>query len=228
MKFIGRLLSIMFIVDVALLFSETLRTEGTVYGHFLKIILLFFGVGALVLLFKKYIYFHYFEEVRVVHLNIKSDYIDDLLFKVIAICLVGLLNIYLFNDVFYHRHTIQLIICTTLASLAILLNARPALLLNPSGFYFDDYYPDEWKWKDIQQIHFGEDHIYLKGRFQDFELPLSYLDTEDFKTPWWQPQFDIAANYSREDFQKWLHSYALAHQIDCNTPEFLKTKKELL
>ena len=212
MRPLKTILNFIFFIGVVLVFHADLREEGTVYSHFLMGIYVLFGMGGLALIFKKYIYYQY-ADIRVAFLNRKSDYIDDLLFKIVMICLIALLNIAFFNWGLYNRHTVLLLTCTIVAIVGISLNVRPALLMTQQGFYYDNYIPILWKWEKIQGIDFFEDRVLIRGQHQDFEVHLNLLQKED------NLRSRILSSEIQQfgggpvDFQNWLHSYAVAFNI---------------
>ena len=227
MKLFSNFLFVLFIIGVVLIFHEPLREEGTLYSHFLMTTIVVFGVGGLGLLIKKYFYYQYTDNIRVAFLSTRSPYIDNLLFKIIFISLIAIMDIFLFNSGLANKHTSWLLWSAAIAIIGVLLNVQPALLLTPKAFYYDDYIPIEWKWKNVQRIEFGTDTILIQSASKDFEMDLSLLEKQDgiiamlLRTE--MEQFGD----TKQSFQEWLYSYAVAFNIPHNEPQFVLERKIL-
>jgi len=149
-------------VGIYFLMSDPLRINHTFYNYFLIALKIYlFGICAYLVL-KRVIFYRLKGEINIVNLIKKSDYQVNLgnLKSVdsIVILLLG---------VFYYFQ--------------IRLNSNPTIYLDDDSFSYDDYFIDQWAWKDLARIDLDDEKLKLISAQKNFELDFNLVDEIDYQ-----------------------------------------------
>ena len=61
----------------------------------------------------------------------------------------------------------------------VLANSNPSIYVDARAFAFDDYFVEEWKWNDMEQISVEKEKLTVQGKEKNFELALDAIDEMD-------------------------------------------------
>ena len=130
------------------------------------------------LVLKRILFYRWKQQSEVVQIKEKSDRYNSLLFQGIILGLFYAVYLKVYSDwLSFDSVMIGILLLYYIGQ--ILANSNPAIYVDANAFSFDDYFLQQWKWRDMKNISIGKEKLIVTGNEKNFELDLNSIDQID-------------------------------------------------
>jgi len=170
---------ILIIGVIGLLFNDipTNKTFFTTY----KTVIEFYLFGFTSFLILKRVFFYKLKgNVDVIRLVKKSAFQGMLIWQGLALTAIYLFyNKYFFGDLM-HFNTVMIAILLLYYIVQLVLNSNPSIYIDEDNFSYDDYFVQQWPWREIKRIELENQMMKLVSDHRDFELDFDLVNEIDY------------------------------------------------
>lgn len=174
------------------------------YSQYSTAIELYLFIFSAFLVLKRIFFYRIRANVEIVPINRKSNHYSTLLIQ--GVVLTVLYAVYLF---IYGRwvgfDTVMIGVLLLYYVGQLLMNSNPSVYVDDQALAFDDFFIEQWKWEEIQNISFEDEKLKVKGKENDFELDFESIDQMDNNKLSWEVDASVLdGTFIEEDSSKHL------------------------
>lgn len=170
------------------------------------------------LILKRVFFYRFKGNVDVIRLVKKSNFQSSLLWQGFVLTLIYLVYNQYFYGTLMHFNTIMICILLLYYVVQLLLNSNPSIYIDEEKFSYDDFFVEQWYWKDVQRIEVENQMMRLISEERDFELNFDLVDEMDYIKLNEEVEHNILdGDFASEESSKTLiqivHNYANLYNV---------------
>ncbi len=131
------------------------------------------------LVVKRVFFYRLKENVEVVRLKSRSAKQNPLLWQGAIIALLYVAYLW-HHDSLFGPNAVMIALLLLYYMGQVLTNGNPSIYVDAHAFSFDDYFVENWPWRDLKKITVEEEKLTLENASKKFELDFDAIDGMDY------------------------------------------------
>ncbi|MEM8906334.1 MAG: hypothetical protein AAGD05_00695 [Bacteroidota bacterium] len=137
-----------------------------------------FGITAFWVL-KRVLFYRFQRDTEVIRLVKTSNYQFNFVLQGFLLSTIYVTYIFFFDN-WMGFNVIMIAVLLLYYLVQVYINANPSIYINADAFMYDDYFIQQWNWKNIRRIISRERKLEIIGEENDFALDLKLVDEVDY------------------------------------------------
>jgi len=140
---------------------------------------LYLFVFSAFLVLKRVFFYRLKDNVEVVRLKNRSEKQNLLLTQGLVLTLLYLTYLWNFGNLL-SSHAVMIALLLLYYTGQVLNNSNPSIYVDANAFSFDDYFVENWPWREMEKIVVEDQKVTLEGASKNFELDFEAIDGMDY------------------------------------------------
>lgn len=201
---------------VALVFDP--RASNNLFFSLYTISLEFYLLGiSAFFVFKRVLFYRQQGETSTIRLIRNSEYQTNLIGQGVILSLLYLAYLHFYQDLLsFDSILIGILLLYYLSQ--VFQNAVPTIYIDERSFSYDDYFVEDWEWKEVEEIEIENGILKLIDEDKEFELNFDLIDEIDYQVISQEMERGIldgefAKNKSSKGLLELVQSYAVKNGV---------------